>query len=58
MAGEGIHPTGGWSMTPGLSRVLRLLAVIAFVLACFGVMPGGFSMIAVGLALWCASTFV
>jgi hypothetical protein len=37
---------------------MRLVATVAFVLAMFGVNPGGISMVPLGLALWCGSTLV
>jgi hypothetical protein len=44
-------------MQPSVSVVLRLLAVICFVLAVFGVAPGGLAPIPLGLAFWVGSTF-
>lgn len=41
-----------------VQAVMRLIACICFVLTMFGVAPGGLSMIALGLALWCGSTLV
>ena len=41
-----------------ISRVLLLGAVLAFVLAIFGVSPFGLSPIALGLALFAASFLV
>lgn len=40
------------------SAILRLVATICFVLAFFGVAPGGYAMIPLGFALWCGSTLV
>ena len=39
------------------SGIMRLVATVCFALALFGVNPGGFAMIALGLTLWCGSTF-
>ena len=41
-----------------VSAVMRLIATICFVLAVFGVAPGGLSPVALGLALWVGSTLV
>jgi TRAP-type C4-dicarboxylate transport system permease small subunit len=41
-----------------VARVLVLIACIIFVLACFGIAPGGFNAIALGLAFWSASNLV
>lgn len=40
------------------SSVMRLIATICFVLAIFGVAPGGLAMVPLGLALWCGSSLV
>ena len=40
------------------SLILRLIATLCFLLAVFGVNPGGLAMVPLGLAFWCASTFV
>lgn len=40
------------------SAIMRLVATIVFVLALFGVAPGGYPMLPLGLALWCGSTLV
>lgn len=40
------------------NSLMRLVACIAFVLAMFGVAPGGVAMLPLGLALWCGSTLV
>jgi hypothetical protein len=45
-------------MTMNASAILRLIATIMFVLAGFGVAPGGVAMVPFGLALWCGSTLV
>jgi hypothetical protein len=37
---------------------MRLVATVCFVLAMFGVNPGGVAMVPLGLALWCGSTLV
>ena len=39
------------------NAILRLAAVVCFVLAVFGVAPFGLTPVALGLAFWCASTF-
>lgn len=44
-------------MTVNANSVLRLIAVVCFALATFGVNPGGVAMVPLGLALWCGSTF-
>jgi len=41
-----------------VSYLMRLIATICFVLAMFGVNPGGLGMVPCGLALWCGSTLV
>lgn len=41
-----------------VSSIMRLIATICFVLAMFGVAPGGVLMVPFGLALWCGSTLV
>lgn len=41
-----------------ISVVMRLVATICFVLAVFGVAPGGLSPVALGLAFWCGSSLV
>ena len=41
-----------------VSMVMRLVATVCFVLATFGVSPGGVAMVPLGLALWCGSTLV
>lgn len=45
-------------MPVNASSIMRLVATICFVLAMFGVAPGGVLMIPLGLALWCGSTLV
>jgi len=40
------------------SAIMRLVATISFVLAMFGVAPGGITLVPLGLALWCGSTLV
>ena len=40
------------------SAIMRLTATICFVLAMFGVAPGGVLIVPLGLALWCGSTLV
>jgi hypothetical protein len=40
------------------SAIMRLVATVCFVLAIFGVVPGGVVMVPLGLALWCGSTLV
>ena len=40
------------------SVVMRLVATVCFVLAMFGVAPGGISPVPLGLALWCGSTLI
>jgi hypothetical protein len=40
------------------SAIMRLVAVICFVLAIFGVPMSEHDMASLGLAFWCASTFV
>lgn len=40
------------------SAIMRLVATVCFVLAMFGVAPGGVGMVPLGLALWCGSTLV
>lgn len=40
------------------SMLLRIAATLCFLLGLFGVSPGGFSMMYLGLALWCGSTLV
>ena len=42
----------------GISFFMRVVATLAFLLAMFGVSPGGFSMIAFVLAMWVTSTLV
>lgn len=45
-----------WHM--GISRVLRIIATICFVLAVFGIVPAPVLLVPLGLALWCGSTLV
>jgi hypothetical protein len=45
-----------WHM--GISRVLRIIATICFVLAVFGIVPTPVLLVPLGLALWCGSTLV
>ena len=40
------------------SAIMRLVATVCFVLAIFGVAPGGVTMVPLGLGLWCGSTLV
>jgi hypothetical protein len=40
------------------SALLRMAALVCFILAAFGVSVGGYPMIPVGLAAWVGSTFV
>jgi len=47
--------TGGPWMNA--SVILRLVACICFVLAVFGVAPGGLAPVPLGLAFWVGSTF-
>lgn len=42
-------------MTMGV--IMRVAAVVCFVLAVFNVSPFGLSPVPLGLALWCAATF-
>jgi hypothetical protein len=42
----------------GVSRILRIIATICFVLAAVGVTPTRVPLIPLGLALWCGSTLV
>jgi hypothetical protein len=37
---------------------LRVAGTLCFLLAVFSVSPEGYSMVPVGLALWCGSTLV
>jgi hypothetical protein len=39
-----------------VSRVLRIIATVCFVLAAVGFAPTGVLLIPLGLALWCGST--
>jgi hypothetical protein len=39
-----------------LSLALRIAATLCFLLAVFGVAPGGVLMLPLGLAFWCGST--
>lgn len=39
------------------NAIMRLVAVILFVLAVFGVAPGGVSPVPLGLAFWVGSSF-
>lgn len=41
-----------------VAYLMRLIAVVCFVLAIFGVAPAGIAPVPAGLALWCASTLV
>jgi hypothetical protein len=41
-----------------ISLILRVVAIICFVLAAVGLNTGKASLLPVGLALWCASTVV
>lgn len=41
-----------------MSNALRLVALICFVLASFGISVVGVALIPLGLAFWVASTFV
>jgi hypothetical protein len=42
----------------GISRTLRIIATVCFVLAVIGVAPTGVLLVPLGLALWCGSTLV
>jgi hypothetical protein len=41
-----------------MSRILRIIATICFVLAVLGVVPTPVLLVPLGLALWCGSTLV
>lgn len=41
-----------------MTVALRIAATLCFLLAVFGVAPGGLNPVALGLALWCGSTLV
>lgn len=41
-----------------ISLILRVVAVICFILAAVGLNTGKASLLPVGLALWCGSTLV